>query len=278
MAAGDTYLHRVVAVLNAFRADDDSLGAAELARRSGLPRSTAHRIVLELVEAGLLERQGTRVRLGLKLFEIGQRVPRQRVLRDAAVPYMSDLREATRQTVHLAVLEGNTAVLVERLDPIPTRRGQFNPVGGRAPLHMVSNGKARSPVVVQTEPPVLVVGITCQMASSMLAVAPSSKARRANAAERSIWRTPGASAFCTSTIASSVMRQALRTHEIWSGVLTSLAGPTTCAASDGGPDGNSVLDARRIAPVSSSTATVLPAGTRSASTSANCCTPSSNSR
>src|SRR5690606_33970213 len=84
MAAGDTYLHRVVAVLNAFRADDDCLGAAELARRSGLPRSTAHRIALELVEAGLLERQGTRVRLGLKLFEIGQRVPRQRVLRDAA--------------------------------------------------------------------------------------------------------------------------------------------------------------------------------------------------
>ena len=33
------------------------------------------------------------------------------------------------------------------------------------------------------------------------------------------------------------MRQALRTHEIWSAVLTSLAGPTTCAASDGAPDG-----------------------------------------
>ncbi|NED58929.1 helix-turn-helix domain-containing protein, partial [Micromonospora aurantiaca] len=81
----------------------------------GLPKSTAHRIALDLAEAGLLERDGARVRLGLRLFEIGQRVPRQRVLRDAAVPYMSDLREATRQTVHLAVLEGTEVVYVEIL-------------------------------------------------------------------------------------------------------------------------------------------------------------------
>lgn len=141
MAAGDTYLHRVVAVLNAFRADDDCLGAAELARRSGLPRSTAHRIALELVEAGLLERQGTRVRLGLKLFEIGQRVPRQRVLRDAAVPYMSDLREATRQTVHLAVLEGGEVVYVEILGS-PGGPKLPSKVGGRLPAHVTGVGKA----------------------------------------------------------------------------------------------------------------------------------------
>ncbi len=67
-------------------------------------------------------------------------------------------------------------------------------------------------------------------------------------------------------MACSVMRQALRTAGIWSTVLTSLAGPTTCAASDGGPAGNSRPAARRIAPVSSSTATEAPAGTRSAST------------
>ena len=74
------------------------------------------------------------------------------------------------------------------------------------------------------------------------------------------------------------MRQALRTLEIWSTVLTSFAGPTTNAASDGGPAGNSELAARRIAPVSSSTATVAPPGTSADSTFAKCSTPSSNSR
>ncbi|OLT30282.1 IclR family transcriptional regulator [Actinomadura sp. CNU-125] len=141
MPSDDSYLRRVVAVLTAFRADDDGLGAAELGRRSGLPKSTAHRIALDLAEAGLLERQGARVRLGLRLFEIGQRVPRQRVLRDAAVPYMSDLREATRQTVHLAVLEGAEVVYVEILGspggpPLPSQ------VGGRLPAHVTGVGKA----------------------------------------------------------------------------------------------------------------------------------------
>ncbi|TDE19857.1 IclR family transcriptional regulator [Actinomadura sp. 6K520] len=141
MASDDTFLRRAVAVLTAFNADDDGLGAAELARRSGLPRSTAHRIALDLVAAGLLERQGTRVRLGLKLFEIGQRVPRQRVLRDAAVPYMSDLREATRQTVHLAVLEGTEVVYVEILGS-PGGPELPSKVGGRLPAHVTGVGKA----------------------------------------------------------------------------------------------------------------------------------------
>ncbi|TYB42529.1 IclR family transcriptional regulator [Actinomadura chibensis] len=139
--SGGTFLRRAVAVLAAFRADDADLGAAELARRSGLPKSTAHRIALDLVEAGLLERRGPRVRLGLKLFEIGQRVPRQRVLRDAAVPHMSDLREATRQTVHLAVLEGAEVVYVEILGSAGGPR-MPSQVGGRLPANVTGVGKA----------------------------------------------------------------------------------------------------------------------------------------
>ncbi|GAA0257994.1 IclR family transcriptional regulator [Actinomadura nitritigenes] len=154
MPSDDTFLRRAVAVLTAFRADDDGLGAAELARRSGLPRSTAHRIALDLVEAGLLERQGTRVRLGLRLFEIGQRVPRQRVLRDAAVPYMSDLREATRQTVHLAVLEGAEVVYVEILGASDAPR-MPSQVGGRLPAHATGVGKA----ILAFSPPEVVQGV-----------------------------------------------------------------------------------------------------------------------
>lgn len=137
----DTYLHRVVQILAAFRAEDDGVGTSELARRTGLPKSTVHRILTALVEEGLLERHGQEVRLGLRLFEIGQRVPRQRVLRDAALPYMADLREATRQTIHLAVLEGDEVVYVEILHSpggprLPSR------VGGRMPAHATGVGKA----------------------------------------------------------------------------------------------------------------------------------------
>ena len=136
-----SYLHRVVAVLAAFRAEDDEVGVSELARRTGLPKSTVHRIALALVEEGLLERRGLQVRLGLRLFEIGQRVPRQRVLRDAALPYMADLREATRQTIHLAVLEGAEVVYVEILHS-PGGPDMPSRVGGRLPAHATGVGKA----------------------------------------------------------------------------------------------------------------------------------------
>jgi IclR family transcriptional regulator, acetate operon repressor len=140
-ATDETYLHRVVAVLTAFKGEENAVSPAELARRVGLPKSTVHRIVTSLVEEGFLERQAAKVRLGVRLFEIGQRVPRQRVLRDAARPYMHDLREATRQTVHLAILEGTQVVYIDILTspgapPLPSR------VGGRLPAHVTGVGKA----------------------------------------------------------------------------------------------------------------------------------------
>ena len=139
--SSDSYLHRVVRVLSAFRPEDDVLGPSELARRTGLPKSTVHRIMHALADEGLLERSGQEARLGLRLFEIGQRVPRRRVLRDAALPYMADLWEATRQTIHLAVLEGTEVVDVEILHApggpdVPSR------VGGRLPAHATGAGKA----------------------------------------------------------------------------------------------------------------------------------------
>jgi IclR family acetate operon transcriptional repressor len=104
---------RITSVLEAFRDDRDALALSELARRAGLPKSTAHRLAREMIRCGLLERANGRLRLGLKLFELGQLVPQQRGIRDAARPVMSDLREATRHSVNLGILEGGDVVYVD---------------------------------------------------------------------------------------------------------------------------------------------------------------------
>src|SRR5664279_612712 len=109
----ESVLERGMSLLWAFDPDRPELGISELARRTGLPKSTTHRLAGELVRLGLLEQAGPRLRLGLRLFELGQLVPRQRTLRDAALPFMEDLREATQNSVHLAVLEGIEVVYVE---------------------------------------------------------------------------------------------------------------------------------------------------------------------
>lgn len=134
---------RIVALLGAYRPGDDALGVSELARRTGIPKSSVHRLTGHLVDNGLLERDlGTGlIRLGLKLFEIGQLATRRRGLVEAARPVLADLREATGNTVHLALLEGTEVVYLEVLrgpdaPELPSR------VGGRFPAHATGVGKA----------------------------------------------------------------------------------------------------------------------------------------
>jgi IclR family transcriptional regulator, acetate operon repressor len=132
---------RITSVLNAFRDDRDALTLSELARRAALPKSTTHRLTSELIRCGLLEVAEGELRLGLKLFELGQLVRQQRCIRDAAQPVMADLREATRYSVNLGILEGTDIVYVDILagpdsPRLPTR------VGGRWPAHATAIGKA----------------------------------------------------------------------------------------------------------------------------------------
>lgn len=136
-----TVVARVARVLSSFTPDHVELSLAELTVRSGLPKSTVHRLLAELEQAGLVERQDGWVRLGIRLFELGQLVPRQRTLRDAALPFMEDLREVTRQTVHLAVLDGLEVVYLEILGGHQTPRLPSR-VGGRMPAYCTGVGKA----------------------------------------------------------------------------------------------------------------------------------------
>lgn len=134
-------MRRVSAILAAFGPHDVTLGVSELARRTAIPKATVSRLVKELEAAGLLERSGVQVGLGLRLFELGQRASRRRTVRDVALPFMADLREATGQTIHLAVLDGTDVVYVEIL------RGRNAPrfpsaVGRRLPAHATGVGKA----------------------------------------------------------------------------------------------------------------------------------------
>lgn len=127
--------------MDAVGAAELGIGVSEIARQTGISKSSAQRVARDLVDNGLLERDGTRYRLGLHLFELGQRVPRRRDLRDAAAPFMSDLREATGHSVHLAVLDGTSVVYLDVVrsptaPPLPTR------AGGRWPAHGTGIGKA----------------------------------------------------------------------------------------------------------------------------------------
>lgn len=138
--APKSVLARGLSLLNAFGPSDIELNLTELAARTGLPKPTAHRLLTELVSWGGLERTRSGYRLGMRLFVLGQRVPRPRGLRDAALPYLEDLYEATHENIHLAVLDGVHTLFLEKVTgrqsmPIISR------VGGRLPAYCTATGK-----------------------------------------------------------------------------------------------------------------------------------------
>ncbi|QLQ09278.1 MAG: IclR family transcriptional regulator [Nocardioidaceae bacterium] len=127
-------------ILGAFTAEDSSLSLTDLVRRTGIAKATVYRLAQELVQWGVLERVGTDYRLGLRLFELGQQVPRQRILRDAALPHMVELLMSTHETVHFAVCDGLDTLCIEK---IIINRGlkQQTRMAGRLPLYCTATGK-----------------------------------------------------------------------------------------------------------------------------------------
>ncbi|KAF2416011.1 IclR family transcriptional regulator [Microbacterium sp. B35-30] len=138
--SGDSMTDRIVRVLETFTAERSMQSAAEIGRRAGLPSSTAHRIVDELVDAGLLERdEDRRVHLGLRLWELALRGSTALRLRQAALPHMEQVQARIREHTQLAVLEQDEALFLERLSH-PDAGANITRIAGRLPLHASSSG------------------------------------------------------------------------------------------------------------------------------------------
>jgi DNA-binding IclR family transcriptional regulator len=139
--AGRSVTSRALAVLDAFDSSTPRLSLSEIAARAGLPLTTAHRLLGELVAWGALTRRSDgRYEVGRRLWELGLLAPVQLELRQVAAPFLLDVHTATRDTVHLAVREELSALYVERIsgrESVPV----VSQVGTRLPLHATGVGK-----------------------------------------------------------------------------------------------------------------------------------------
>lgn len=127
-------------ILEAFRHDDIELSLSELSRRTGVSKASVHRLSQELVGWGMLERSGSEYRLGMRAFELGSRVPRFRVLRDAVRPSMERLHFTTGEAVHLVVKDGLEGIYLEKV-AAGERSAKPSRIAGRMPLHATATGK-----------------------------------------------------------------------------------------------------------------------------------------
>jgi DNA-binding IclR family transcriptional regulator len=138
----NTSVGKALALLTAFdRATP--IGVSELARKTNVPKSTAFRLLAVLTHWQLIERVGSRYRLGTLLFEIGNKVSYccPSGLRETAHPYLEELHEATRQTVHLAILVDHDVLYLDKVYGHDQVRSPSR-IGGRVPAHCSALGKA----------------------------------------------------------------------------------------------------------------------------------------
>lgn len=134
-------LDRAAAILGAFDASHRELTLAVLVRRSGLPRSTTHRIADRMLRLGWLDKPDDRYRIGQRLFEISGLAPIRLELREAVLPFLQDLYAAVRTTVQLGVLRGPEVLIVEKITghrPMP----MLSQVGGTIPTYCSALGRA----------------------------------------------------------------------------------------------------------------------------------------
>jgi len=137
-----TSVGKAMALLTAFdRAAP--IGVSELARKTDLPKSTAFRLLAVLQQWQLVERVGTRYRLGTKLFELGNRVAYccPHGLREVAHPFLEELHEVSHEIIHLGVLIDSEVLYLDKVFGHNPVRSPSH-VGARVPAHCTAIGKA----------------------------------------------------------------------------------------------------------------------------------------
>jgi len=131
---------RALALLGTFDAEHSVQSLSAMARRAGLPVTTAHRLAGELVAWGGLEKANDGYRVGQRIWRLGLLAPAQQNIAEVAAPFMQDVLFVTHNVVNLFILDGQEVLLVERMSG--TGAGQpFRRVGARLPLHASAAGK-----------------------------------------------------------------------------------------------------------------------------------------
>lgn len=178
-------LGKGMAVLEAFGADDDGLGFAEVQRRTGLPKATVHRTLQALVAARLLDQVDGRYHLGHHLFELGMRASVERRLIDVATPFLGDLYERTHEIAHLGLREGSEVVYVAKVGAHRQVRSPSR-IGGRMPLHATAIGKALLAFLPEDEQRDVLAGPLARLAPRTITAPGLLRAELARIAEQGV--------------------------------------------------------------------------------------------
>lgn len=134
-------VERMTLIIDMFDDRTDRLRLDDISTGTGLPRSTCHRILEQLVRLRWLRHSQGGYGLGQRALQLGGGTASHEQLRSLAVPLLQELHDQTGRVVQLGILDFTEVVYLDQLGAgstpaLPSR------VGGRAPAYAVALGKA----------------------------------------------------------------------------------------------------------------------------------------
>jgi DNA-binding IclR family transcriptional regulator len=138
-------LERAFSILDILGQSPQGISIRDLSSKISLPKGTTHRLLSSLSYFGYV-RQDSKTRnyfLGFKLVELGNLLLSQLDLRKEAEPFLTDLAERTKETVHMVFLDRGEIVYIDKveLDHNPSGLRMASRVGLRNPAHSSAVGK-----------------------------------------------------------------------------------------------------------------------------------------
>jgi DNA-binding IclR family transcriptional regulator len=138
-------IDRASSILDILGQSPHGISIRELSSKIKLPKGTIHRLLSSLSYFGYV-RQDPKTRnylLGFKLVELGNLLINQLDLRKEAEPFLKDLAERTKETVHMVLLDRNEVVYIDKVETDQHTSGlrMASRVGLRNPAHSSAVGK-----------------------------------------------------------------------------------------------------------------------------------------
>ncbi|THE10515.1 IclR family transcriptional regulator [Bacillus timonensis] len=135
-------LQRAIDILNCFTIEENELSLTEISKKINLAKSTVIRLLYTLELNNFVERDPStfKYKLGKQLYFIGNLAGRSIEIRSVAKATMEKLRDQTRETVNLYVLENDSRICIQQFESLQSVRHAVR-IGEKLPLTLGATGK-----------------------------------------------------------------------------------------------------------------------------------------
>jgi len=135
-------IDKTLDLLEFLSANEQETGITEISKKLHMGLSTVHRILTTLKSRGYViqNKQTTKYRLGIRLFELGYAVQNIKHLVEITKLHLRQLSQSTNETANLAILEGREVIYIAKNESSEVLTTNIK-VGTRLPAHCTALGK-----------------------------------------------------------------------------------------------------------------------------------------